>query len=800
MAASPSNVRAATVVDMQALVTDCVDDLLQKAPWKDMPSTHTLWPVSRALRLAQTCDLLQFVTVAELADFNPTQVEKVASTTITMADELTSVPPSAVHAALRKVYTHLYGASQHPCFIPRRSPRRSPRVEGSGGSAGAQRSSPSAHGSGLHIEGGGDRQRGRDPLRVQHPASMLRRPDVSAIQGLPEKVMPTLDGLRYTAQLLPSSPQWVSVVDQLFMWLLHVQGSLQFPTALVDRAWELLSSDMENRLSNSAVKLFLKQYSKAKFAKALCERRHPGKEARGCRLNRLGGFPRTPYTGPLIDHRILVHDNALADVDLEGSSLRQGEPGFKQVGDSVPAPATALVPPPATALQPTSTDPAPAAALGLTAQPPPPRGSVPAPATALQPTSTDPAPAAALGLTAQPPPPRGSLPIAMAIPLPTNGPSAMLAQQLLQVAPQSMGHSSVPGLQAGLARSSNESLNAMMLAVQGTGQAAAAASPPVGGGLAGPSAGAAAAGAAAGAAAAGAGAAAVGAAAAGAGAAGAGAAGAAAAAGAEDEGSNGKGGNGKGGKGGRRGGRGEGTEGSSSSKKKQRVGDGEADAAGPAEGGGKSGEDKSAGKTAVPDPKLTASQRGVVSNVLHTRLFAVFREIPVEELPGIDSACELLTPHWVASPFLAAGGKVAYYVGKPIYHHKGVLYCWYPPTKSSQTTSPGTIEAAGLFASPQAVADARGPHVLFELQEWCSSTMAIPEDIAKIQTELFKTGVAGVADQKATRDWLWKALKLVLGTNHKIDLTGHRISKCMLGLPLTDPETLHTMDIQGATQ
>ena len=699
-----------------ALVSEAVASLLQTVPWAGMQPDHKLWQVRQAIRCLQTTDALHFVQVDELRDFNKEEVDGLSAALEAMGGD----PPSmdwkpATAGALRKLYVYLYGVSQHPCFI-----RKSPRSAG-------LRETPAAADDRLRLGKGAELgsapapapapEPGRDELRVKHQASLHRRPKVSAIECLPTSVQDAMAALGVCATLSARSVEWVRLVDMTFLWLLHVQGSLQFSSALMDKAWELVSAGLA-KLGTSQVKLFLKTYGTTNFAKQLKERRHPGRKNEGCRLKRLGKFPKTPYTAPLIEHRILVHDPESADVDLAHSALKEGEPGFEQLGPQFALDLSAHTTPAALHHAPASTT--------QSGYPTVPQGGHPAlPQLFGHSTGTLPQPGHD---PTQPQAYRSALgiPMVQAVPPPT------------------VAHTGPPGSQAGIAHSSNDSLAQMMAAIQaGSVQEGRATAEGTLGGLAG-----------------------------------AGTAGGAIQAGSVRGGEGASGGQAGAGAGAR--------------------------SRGSAGGGGKAKEAKETkGKepgadvvgekrlrSEVPDePQLSATLRGVISNLVNTKLFSEFKEVKLDDasMPLEDALlCDLEKPYWVASPFcMNAKGKISYYVGKPLYHRQGTMFCWYPPINSSRTGgNAGTIEAAGLFPSTQSFRG-QGPHLFFRLLSESKEVHTLSPDITRLQTELFERGSS---DLGAICKWLWQGLKQELAPNYT--LTGNRISKCMLGLALTDPDTL----------
>ena len=725
MAASPGG---APKVAGDALVSEAVASLLQTVPWTGMQPDHKLWQVCQAIGCLKTTDALHFVQVDELRDFNKEGVDGLSAALEAMGGD----PPPldwkpATAGALRKLYVYLYGVSQHPYFI-RKSPRSAGLRETPAaaddrlrlGSAAALGSAPAP-----------DAEPGRDVLRVKHHASLLRRPKVSAIECLPTSVQDAIAALGVCATLAARSVPWVLLVDMTFLWLLHVQGSLQFSSTLMDKAWELVSAGLA-KLATSQVKLFLKTYSKISFTTQLKERRHPGKRNEGCRLKRLGKFPSTPYTAPLIQHRILVHDPESADVDLAHSALKEGEPGFEQLGPQCALDLSAHTTPAALHHAPASTTQSGyPAAVPQSGHPAPPQlghhGTGPGAYHLVVPQGGHPALPQLLGHSTGTLPQPGhdpTQPQAYHLALPPQLFGHSTGIPMVQAVPlPTVAHTGPPGSQAGIAHSSNESLAQMMAAIQaGSVQEGEGTL----GGLAG------------------------------------------AGTGARSRGSAGGGGKAK------------------ETKEKE-------------PGADVVGEKRP--RTGVADvgqtPQLSATLRGVISNLVNTKLFSAFKEVALDgaSIPLEDALCDLQEPYWVASPFCMSGkGKISYYVGKPLYHREGTMFCWYPPIKSSKAGSEGRIEAAGLFPSTQSFRG-QGPHLFFRLLAESKELRTLPPDIAQLQTELIERGSSNLG---AICRWLWQDLKQELAPTYT--LTGNRISKCMLGLPLTDPDTLCALGFGAGEQ
>lgn len=274
--------------------------------------------------------------------------------------ELVDVDQAQFAAARRKIDTFSFGVSTHPSQGRRSSPRRAhlsgmpshkrqhendEDIASASLASFQQQSSQGTSETGIDSVIGAhvplSKCKKHDGTRtVVHPQELLRNPDVDKITELPEKVLRAIDKLKnVTAPFTYRNDKWVALIDEVFIWMLFVQGSLSFRSTLRNKIFDLVMAALL-RQENPVLKGRITQEPNAltcqKFGEQLSYRTHPPSSRRtGATMQRYGAVRKSPYTEPLIEHNILVWDGN-PPLDLEESSLKEGQPGYAQLSIIVP--------------------------------------------------------------------------------------------------------------------------------------------------------------------------------------------------------------------------------------------------------------------------------------------------------------------------------------------------------------------------------------------------------------------------------------------------------------------------------
>ena len=177
-------------------------------------------------------------------------------------------------------------------------------------------------------------------MRVKHPLELLRYPDIDKITGLTEKLVQKINALRNVA--IPfgfKNDHWVAMVDEAFMWMLHIQGSLAFSRQLRGKVHQLIFDALQKLEASPALLAAIKispgaGWSVEVFTKQLRYRTHPPARGKKATMKRYGLVASTPYTLPLINEHILEWDGR-TELTLEQSSLKAGDPGYEQLSFAI---------------------------------------------------------------------------------------------------------------------------------------------------------------------------------------------------------------------------------------------------------------------------------------------------------------------------------------------------------------------------------------------------------------------------------------------------------------------------------
>ena len=264
------------------------------------------------------------------------------------------------NAARRAIDSFAFGTSTHPSLCPRVSPRleesrkrmregqdASESDRGSAVTSKSRASVPAGSGSSADAADPSGTSPSRQPsakreyvpdgtLRVKHPPELRRFPDVDKITGLTEKLYQKINALLHVASPFTfKNCQWVAMLDEAFIWMLHMQGSLSFSVQLRNKIHQLIFDTLK-KLDNPVVSEAIRicpngGWPVEVFVKQLKYRTHPpGPGAKKASMKRYGPVPKTPYTSPLIEENILEWDGK-TELTLEDSSLKAGDQGYEML-------------------------------------------------------------------------------------------------------------------------------------------------------------------------------------------------------------------------------------------------------------------------------------------------------------------------------------------------------------------------------------------------------------------------------------------------------------------------------------
>ena len=310
-------------------------------------------------------DEVQWLECRHYREHTPDQLELLFATLFNKI--VTDGDQKSIHifnAARRAIDSFAFGTSTHPSLCPRVSPRleegRKRMREGLDASE-SERSSavtsksraPAPAGSGSSVDAADlaatspsrqpSDQREYVPdgtMRVKHPLELLRYPDIDKITGLTEKLVQKINALRNVA--IPfgfKNDHWVAMVDEAFMWMLHIQGSLAFSRQLRGKVHQLIFDALQKLEASPALLAAIKispgaGWSVEVFTKQLRYRTHPPARGKKATMKRYGLVASTPYTLPLINEHILEWDGR-TELTLEQSSLKAGDPGYEQLSFAI---------------------------------------------------------------------------------------------------------------------------------------------------------------------------------------------------------------------------------------------------------------------------------------------------------------------------------------------------------------------------------------------------------------------------------------------------------------------------------
>ena len=322
--------------------------------------------IKLALDKIGRADEVQWLECRHYREHTPDQLELLYATLFNKT--VIDGDPKSIHifnAARRAIDSFAFGTSTHPSLFPRVSPRleegRKRMREGLDASVSERSSTVTSKsrasvpaGSGSSVDAAdlaatspsrqpSDDQREYVPdgtMRVKHPLELLRYPDIDKITGLTEKLVQKINALRNVA--IPFSfknDHWVAMVDEAFMWMLHIQGSLAFSRQLRGKVHQLIFDALQKLEASPALLAAIKispgaGWSEEVFTKQLRYRTHPPARGKKATMKRYGLVASTPYTLPLINEHILEWDGR-TELTLEQSSLKAGDPGYEQLSFAI---------------------------------------------------------------------------------------------------------------------------------------------------------------------------------------------------------------------------------------------------------------------------------------------------------------------------------------------------------------------------------------------------------------------------------------------------------------------------------
>ena len=304
---------------------------------------------------------IEWLASQHYREHSPDELVELFATVFNKTDTIGD--PMSIHvfnAARRAIDSFAFGTSTHPSLCQRVSPRleAKKRIREGADASESERSSavtnkpraplPADVGSsadeaylaGTEASGQLAAEKGfaRDgTMRVKHQRELYRYPDVDKITGLPEKLLQKISALRNVASPFTFKyDHWVAMMDEAFMWMLHIQGSLAFSFQLRDKVYQLIFDALQKLETSPALLAAIKirpgaGWPMEVFNKQLRYRTHPPSAGKkGATMKRYGKVASTPYTLPLINENILEWDGK-TELTLEESSLKAGDPGYEQL-------------------------------------------------------------------------------------------------------------------------------------------------------------------------------------------------------------------------------------------------------------------------------------------------------------------------------------------------------------------------------------------------------------------------------------------------------------------------------------
>lgn len=339
-------------VDKYEFLADLVIALCETKDYSTAQPGDRRHTIKLTLEKIARVEEINWLECRHYRDASPEELQELFATVFNKTDTDGDHPFIQVfNAARRAIDTFAFGTQTHPSHQhqQRVSPRlaeqqkKRSRVAGSD----ASESERSSYATRIYAEATSAEPSGQSvarnvyvpdgTLRVKHPPELRRYPDVDKITGLTEKLYQKLNALLHVANPFTfKNDHWVAMLDEAFIWMLHMQGSLSFSAQLRNKVHQLIFETLAKMETSPAVWDAIKirpngGWPVDVFAKQLKYRTHPpARDAKKASMKRYGPVAKTPYTSPLIQENILEWDGR-TELTLEESSLKAGDQGYEQL-------------------------------------------------------------------------------------------------------------------------------------------------------------------------------------------------------------------------------------------------------------------------------------------------------------------------------------------------------------------------------------------------------------------------------------------------------------------------------------
>ena len=337
-------------VDKYEFLADLVIALCETKDYSTAQPGDRRHTIKLTLEKIARVEEVEWLECRHYRDASPEELQELFATVFNKTDTDGDQPFIQVfNAARRAIDTFAFGTQTHPSHQKRASPRLEEQQKKRGRVAGsdASESERSSYATRMHAEATSAEPSGQSvarnvyvpdgTLRVKHPPELRRYPDVDKITGLTEKLYQKINALLHVANPFTfKNDHWVAMIDEAFIWMLHMQGSLSFSAQLRNKVHQLIFETLAKMEASPAVLDAIRirpngGWRAEVFAKQLKYRTHPpAHDAKKASMRRYGPVAKTPYTSPLIQENILEWDGR-TELTLEESSLKAGDQGYEQL-------------------------------------------------------------------------------------------------------------------------------------------------------------------------------------------------------------------------------------------------------------------------------------------------------------------------------------------------------------------------------------------------------------------------------------------------------------------------------------
>lgn len=330
-------------VDTHVFMGDLITALCKTPDYSSADPDSKRGTIRLTLERIAAADEIEWLESKHYREYAPCQLEDLFATVFNKAmndGDLTSI--QVFNAARRAIDLFAFGSVTHPSIAaqqrvsPRLQAKKRDREAGADTFSESDRSSIATRkpSEATSAELSGQPAAGNEP-RVQHPPELRRYPDLTKITGLTVNLYQKIKALKHVATPFTyKNDKWVELLDEAFIWMLHIQGSVSFSTGLRDKVYQLIFDTLHETEASPAVLAAIGRrpnatYTATDFGKQLKYRTHPLGVGKKATMQRYGAVPRTPYTSPLLDQNILTWNGRTQT--LEESSLKAGDQGYEQL-------------------------------------------------------------------------------------------------------------------------------------------------------------------------------------------------------------------------------------------------------------------------------------------------------------------------------------------------------------------------------------------------------------------------------------------------------------------------------------